>query len=254
MSAKRMLGITVFGVIFIAAVIGVMLFTFFWGYDSDTVQLPETVESAQPPGNAGNAPSNSVEVTTDNVQAVIATIPRPETYSRDVMIESFWNGGRAVYNISATVTGGAASLKSLQPGGVEKNIIIMPDKLYIWENGDRMPHIGSSGSQGDWRKEADEWQMLVTYEDVLALDKAGIIDAGYAEYGNEYCIYVEHRSKHLGNTIKYYISVDYGLVTGAEQYDETGMIIYSMTAGACLIGEADMSAFELPDGSSVSFS
>jgi hypothetical protein len=210
-----------------------------------------TEEAAQPPGDVGNASLRFVAVGPDNVQEVVATLSRPETYSRDIMIESYWeNGGKAVYHISASVTGGVTSLKRLMPGGAEEHIIVTAGTQYIWEKDDKEPRAVPLGPRGDGRRAADRGQMLITYEDVLALSKSDISDAGYTEYGGEICIYVEYRSPLLGHTVRYYISVGLGLVTGAEEYDKAGALVYSMTAGA-LVHEADLSRFELPDGTSV---
>jgi hypothetical protein len=90
--------------------------------------------------------------------------------------------------------------------------------------------------------------MLVTYEDLLELDKELIIDAGYASFNDEYCVYAVYRSPLLNNTGVFYISLDQGLVINAEEYDGSGNLIYSMTAGECVMNKVDPAAFTLPDG------
>ena len=44
------------------------------------------------------------------------------------------------------------------------------------------------------------------------------------------------------------MSIEIGLLTGAEGYDETGALIYLMVTGECVVGEVDQAAFLLPDG------
>ena len=251
MSIKRILGITVFGILFIAAVIGVVLLTSYLRQDNDAVPLPDTTLAPEPSDEPVTDAPGSVEVTTETIQAVVAELSRPDTYSRAITIETFWEGGSAVYNIVASVAEGMTSLRITPPAGGEKRIIITGDKLYIWYTGDSAIYEGVIGSAGDGYRTADEWQMLVTYEDVLQLDKKDIIDAGHAEWGGKDCLYAEHLSPLLGYTRRYYISIEIGLVTGAEEYDENGELVYSMTAGECTPGEADMSAFTLPDGSAL---
>ena len=248
MSQKRIIGITVFGLLFIAAVIGVMLLTSFLGRDSDTIPLPGTPALMESPGETKPDTLNRIEVTRETIQANVSMLSRPDTYSRDVVIETFWEGGQAEYSISINVTDGITSLRILPPVGAEKRIIIAEDTLYIWYRGDKTPFIGAVDSSGDGYRTADEWQMLVTYEEILEFDKKDIVDAGYAEYGDDYCIYAEYRSPLLGYTKKYYVSIDIGLVIGAEEYDETGAVVYTMKSGECIIGEADPTAFTLPDG------
>ena len=248
MSVKRILGITAFGILFIAAVIGAVLLASYLRQDNDAIPLPDTSLPAESSNGTDPDAPGRVEVTTETIQAIVSELSRPDTYSRDTTIEVLWDGGNALYNISVNVTDGMTSLRITPPAGGEKRVIITRDKLYIWYTGDSTLYESSAGSAGDGYRAADEWQMLVTYEDVLQLDKKDIIDAGYTEWGGEYCLYAEYLSPLLGYMRKYYISIELGLVTGAEEYDKTGALVYTMTAGECTLGEADTAAFTLPDG------
>lgn len=254
MSTKRILGITLFGVVFIGVVIGIMLLTSYLRREREIVVLPDVSASVETPGETQPDTLDRIEVTTETIQAVVSTLSRPAVYRRDIAIESFWDAGRAEYSISVSVSGDLTSLRSIPPAGIEKRIIITPDTLYIWYRGDKTPYTGPVSGAGDGNKTADEWQMLVTYEDVIGMDKGNIIDAGYIEYGGEDCVYVEYLSPLLGNKTICYISLELGLVTGAEEYDGTGKRIYAMTAGNCLIGEVDSAAFILPDGTDLGVS
>ena len=248
MSTKRILGITVFGVLFIAAVIGSMFLTSFLRQDVDETKLPDTPAIVDPPGETAQDVLNRVEVTPETIQAVVATLSRPETYSRNITIETFWEGGQAAYDISVSVKNGMTSLRTQPPVGAEKRIIITADTLYIWYRGDRAPYISDIGSAGDGSRTADEWQMLVTYEDLLELDKNIIIEAGNVERQGEDCVYAVFHSPVFGYLTTYYVSIDQGLVTCAEEYNDNGDLVYIMTAGEYIGGEVDPAAFVLPDG------
>jgi len=248
MSYKRILGITAFGILFIVAVIGVMLLTSYLGEEGTTVPLPVTTGPVGNPGETETDALDRVEVTRETVQAVVSTLSRPGTYNREIEIESFWDDGQAVYFIDVAVHDGVTSLRTVPPAGGEKRIIVTADKLYIWYGDDRLPFIGDTGSSGDGYRTADEYQMIATYETILELDIADIIDAGYTEYGGEDCVYVEYLTKKLGYTVRYYVSIELGLITGAEEFDETGALVYRMRAGKCNTGETDPAAFTLPDG------
>jgi len=194
-----------------------------------------------------------VEVTKDTIQLVVSqTLSRPEIYSRDVLIKNFWEDDQvAEYNISISVWNGITSLRTTPPIGLEKRIIITPERLYIWYKDDRAPYIGDLSTSGDGYRTADEWQMLVTYEDLLKLNKEDIIDAGYVEYDNEECVFAVYRSPLLNYTRKFYISLRLGLVICAEEFDVSGKLVYSMTSGECIVNEIDPSAFILPDGTNL---
>ena len=251
MSTKRMLVITALVVIFIAAVVSVMLFFSFSGHDDRSVALPEPQVSPEPPASSSPDMLDRVEVTKDTVQAVVSTLSRPDSYFRSIVVESFWDGGHAVYNIAVSVVGGATALRVSQSAGPDKRILVTQDKLYIWYSGDRAPFVGSASSESDLTRSSDEWQMLVSYEDLLELDTGDIIEAGYVAYGDVYCVYANTRAPLPGYTRKYYIPIGLGLLTDVEEYDESGNMVYSMTTGECVVGEVDASAFILPDGTNI---
>ena len=254
MSTKRLIGITVIGFVLIAAVIGSMLLTTFLGRDDDeAILLPDTALAQERPN--GTSPEQDtpgiVVVTPETIQAVVSTLGRPETYSRVITIMSFWDGGNAEYIVDVSVSSGVTSLRTTPPAGIEKRIIVTQDNLYIWHYGDDYPFVGRPGAVGDGYRTSDEWQMLVTFEDVLNLDINDIIDAGYTVYSGEDCVFVVYNSPLLGYRREYFISLEHGLVIGAREYDERGELVYSMTAGGITIGEVDPAIFTLPDGTQV---
>ena len=253
MSTKRILIISAIGVLFIAVFVGVMLIASYMGRVSTTVQLPETVSAPVIPSEAVTDTLDRVEVNRETVQDVVATLSRPDTYSREVIIELYSESGQAVYNISVNTDGGITSLRVRPSVGEEKRIIITPETLYIWTAGDREPYSNPyyPGVHGDAARTSDEWQMMVSFEDLLAMDAGDIIDAGYIEFGGENCVYAVYLTPLFGYTGKYHISIELGLLTGAEEYDSSGALIYRMTAGECTIGESDAADFALPDGTSV---
>lgn len=243
--------ITIVGLVFIAAMISVLFLYSYFGSGTEPIPLPDIRQVTPPPTADVSEPDTKghVEITRENIRAVISTLKRPDTYSREVLIETFWENGKAEYLIKTDVTNGVTSLHILQPSSLEKRIIVTPDTLYIWYEGDKIPYSGEIGSAGNAYRTADEWQMLVHYEELLVLDQNNIVEAGYEIVDGEDYIFVVCLSPLLGYTKKYYVSIDYGLVTGAGEYDETGALVYRMTTGKCLIGEIDPTSFILPDGS-----
>jgi len=248
MSTKRIVVITILGILLIAAVIGAMLLASYLTRDNSGVELPSVNAPENRPGDAEPDEAEIIEVSRDTVQAVIATLYRPPVYSREVVIERFWDGGKTNDIIDVYVDGGITSLLSAVSSGAEKNIIVTADSLYIWYSGDREFFTGALESAGDEYRTADEWQMLVTFEDILGLNKNDIISAGYTEHEGELCVYAKYLSPLFGYTRTYYISLEIGLVITATEHDKDGTLIYRMTAGECLIGEANPLMFILPDG------
>ena len=251
MSTKRILGIAAFGALFIAAAITVMLFFSYPARDSTMVPLPDVSAASEAPGEAPQDTLNRVDVTSETIQSVVSELSRPPVYMREVIAEIYWEGGHALFNISVSVANEITALRVSPSVGAEKRIIVTGDEFYIWYAGDKVPYKGSAGAPGFTAADSDEWQMLVRYEDLLELDRADIIEAGYVEFNGDLCVFARYLSPLLGYTRLYYIPTELGLVTGAEEYDSSGKLVYSMSAGECIIGEVDESAFTLPDGTSV---
>jgi len=250
MSTKRILGIVIAGMLFIAAIIGVMYLATFPRRDNEIAVLPTpaAATSSEPPDETGSDTLDRVEVTRETVQDVVSTLSRPQAYSREVTVTTYWNGGSAEYQIAVSVANGITSLSTQPPSGAEKRVIVTVDTLYIWYRGDKVPYVGNISSAGGDLNAADEWQMIITYEDLLSLEQNSILDAGYVERGGEDCIYAVYYSPKLGYTRMYYVSIDLGLVVSAEEFDETGALIYEMISGDCDIGDVDIAEFTLPDG------
>jgi len=248
MSTKRIIGIMAFGGLLIVAVVVVMLVTLLFRRDIDAVGLPVSTPSLEAPGETQPDALDRVEVTRETIQHVVAELNRPDNYRRDIIIESYWDGGHNIQIFSVSVSDGVTSLLTQPSPGVEKRIVVTADTQYIWYRGDRTPFASPIGTSGDGIRTADEWQMMITYEDLLNLDVSDIIEAGFTEYGGQHCVYAVYLSPLLGHTMRYYVSVDLGLVIGAEEFDVTSTLIYAMRAGECIVGGADPAAFILPDG------
>ncbi len=232
----------------------VALFLFF-SYSSEhtvEVSLPPPVatgDANNPSGSnsSGNSWITSLKVTPENVQAVVSTLKRPESFSQDIVIESFWSDDKSKYEVSTWSKKGAVrtSLKALK-SKYKKETIVTQDKLYLWYDGESSYFTGKPGDE----IAADDYQMIPTYEDVLSINKTDILEAGFEKKNDEPCIFVRAHTGELGYIDIYYISVSTGLLFAAETYDgET--LIYSMAAANVSLNMPPDDKFVLPDGKSV---
>jgi hypothetical protein len=249
MSSKRVRLIFLTGIILIALIIGTSVLINAFLQDTHQIPLPETSAYASESDGTGAAASNGLKhvlITTDNVQTVIATMKRQTSYSRHVKVESVNTTGSAVYEINSSVYNDTAALK-VSNAGINENILVTPDTLYIWYDGDKSPYERPINSFGDEKNTSDEYQKMMSYEDVLKIDKSSIKAADYMEHYDENCIYVQYADEPLGYITDCYISVDSGLLIGAEQYDGN-TLIYRMTTSDYKPGAPDLSVFTLPNG------
>jgi hypothetical protein len=234
-----MFEITVAGLIFATAVICVA-FLLLGSRDAQIViPLPtaaatDAVVTAGAPGGA-----EAIAVTKTTVQNVIATLARPNVYSRDIMVERFWNGGNAVSNFNVAIFNKSALLKTTS-GGTEKNVIVTENATYIWYAGDREPFVYSGEAS------SDEFSMILTYEDILSLDKSEILDAAFVTTNGVPEISVMYATGELGYVTECRVSVELGLLVEAEVYDGD-TLIYRMSASEANLDEPT-AQFRLPNG------
>lgn len=252
MSAKRVRLITLIGIIMMTLVIGIsIILTYALGSLRED-PLPDTQTTVSAGTETADATAGDglerVEVTTDTVQDVIASLKRAETYSRYIKIENFFTRGStvasAVYEIEVSVIGKASAVK-ISSANINKNIIITDASLYIWFDGDTTTYNGVPGNLEDNSRTADEYQMIMKYEDILEQEQSTIILAEYTKYEGQSCIYVEYIAGLLKYTTKCYISVENGLLVGAEQYDGT-TLVYRMTTSGYSAERPAQTAFDLP--------
>ena len=220
-----------------AAVIAFALFFMGRSVETTPVTLPSPGQSSA--AETSMPGPERVELTGENVTAVLAELTRAESYSGSVTIEDFWDGGSASTQLQVWVSNGRTRVRG-ERGGSPRNILVSEGTLYIWY--DNVSGVFS----GPWEGSGDEWLRALSYEDVLSLPPEQITGAGYAQLSGEECVYVDYTGGLLGYTYRVYVSVSNGLLMGAEKYDG-GSLIYRMFAEYEL-SVPDESLFVPPEG------
>lgn len=203
--------------------------------------LTDAPPSASPQGDY--AP---LEVRTDTVQQVIATLDRPESYARTVTVETQSEGDAfGVLTAKVTVDGGWTQVDAALPDGRVAHSIVGDGSRYVWY-GDETAYRQYAADDHS----ADLSQRLPTYEDVLAADPAHIAAAGYQSVEGLPCIYVAVREPELGYVESYWVSVDTGLLVYAIS-EENGNLFYRMSSYTVETPVSPGTTFTLPDGAVV---
>ncbi|MEG1578024.1 MAG: hypothetical protein RRY64_00060 [Oscillospiraceae bacterium] len=211
------------------------------------VSLPDMsampTQSSAPSGGAPLGDYVKVEVTADTVQSVIVTLTRPESYSRQVLTETF-GSGTAVGTVNADVIadGGWTQVTSVLEDGQVEHSLIGESDIYLWYNRNRQVQRYRADSSS-----ADLAQHIPTYEDVLALEKTSITATGYEERGGVACIYVETYMDELDQYERYWVSVNTGLLVSSETVKDE-RLVYRMTAYEVVVPAVPGTVFALPDG------
>ena len=213
-----------------------------------SIQLPE--EPTAPGETAGDASAEDerltvVSVTPETVQAAIATLSRPEVYRRQLSVQQFWSGGDGTVETTDTVkapwTGADRTLADVRV----RHTLTDGETTYIWYDRETAVYTAPAGDIT-----ADVEQSIPTYEDILDLPAARIAAADYQVISGVNCIYVETTADDAGYVLRYWVSLDSGLLVAAEKLLEEETV-YRMWQTSEEFSPVIDREFTLPDGTDV---
>ena len=183
-----------------------------------------------------------IAVTPETVQAAIATLDRPEQYSRVIRVEQFWGGGSGSFDTSVTVSGRWTRTDRVLADSQTRHTITDGETTYIWYGTDSEVFTGPAGDIT-----ADDEQTIPTYEDILALPAESFTAADYRTASGVNCIYAETAEDAYGYVQRYWVSVDTGLLVASERLLD-GETIYRMASLTADLSTPSADRFILPDG------
>ncbi|MBQ8801745.1 MAG: hypothetical protein IJZ52_05630 [Clostridium sp.] len=247
MEQKNRLVFTIAVILLIFSALLVSFGRILFQLDTPEVALPsvDLSQSGDGPGNQHDpaGAEQTVSVTPQTVQSVIATLARTDSYYRELTIEQFWPGGSSTSTVQTWVDQQLCHSYQRLPNGAGRHDFIAGDTLYYWYDGSSLFESAPADEYS-----ADLAQRLPTYETVLELDSAAITDAGYELKNALPCIYVEAAGEDDSSLSRYWVSVDSGLLVCAELSRE-GEVFYRVTAADTMQSPCPVSApFQLPDG------
>lgn len=211
-----------------------------------TLPLPQSsAEESQGNAEANRDALSVIEITPETVQAAIEALRRPASYRRTITVEQFWSGGSGEWSVTAYVKGGWSRSDRMMPDHRTRHTVTNGETTYIWYNSENEVYTAAAGEIT-----ADNDQAIPTYEDILSLTAEGIALADYRDLSGVNCIYTETAENDRGYSLRYWVSVDTGLLVSAEKLQE-GEVIYRMTALTLDAVEPTNADFTLPDGTNL---
>lgn len=213
-----------------------------------SIQLPE--EPTAPGETAGDASAEDerltvVSVTPETVQAAIATLSRPEVYRRQLSVQQFWSGGDGTVETTVTVKAPWTRADRTLADGRVRHTLTDGETTYIWYDRETAVYTAPAGDIT-----ADVEQSIPTYEDILDLPAARIAAADYQVISGVNCIYVETTADDAGYVLRYWVSLDSGLLVAAEKLLEEETV-YRMWQTSEEFSPVIDREFTLPDGTDV---
>ena len=209
------------------------------------VVLPSSSSSPAKPSDSSGPEQTyqRVEVAPQTVTGVVATLSRPTSYYRELMVETFWEGGSSSSQVQVWADGGWSHSRQALPSGVVRHDLTDGGELYYWYEGSQQYERAPADE-----KSSDLAQHIPTYETVLELDPDEILAAGYENRGDLPCVLIEVQRSHSHQLQRFWVSVDNGLLVSAET-EVNGSLIYRMTAYSPIQTPCPSDgSFALPDG------
>lgn len=232
----------------IALIVGAMFTSFGRGLfvlNTPRVTLPKT--GSDQSGGGGSSSSHqtfeTLEVTPQTVQSVIATLSRTDSCYRELTVERFWTGGSSTAQIRVWTDGGWSKVRRVVGNGSVRWDMVGPEEGWFWYEGGR-----SYVSVPTDELAADLAQQIPTYETILALPPESITDAGYEERGGVACIYVQSEQPEEDYVRRWWVNIQSGLLISAET-EKAGELVYRMMAYSAIQSPCPSTTeFALPDG------
>lgn len=205
-------------------------------------EMPPPGQTTGDAAGTDNA-TGQVAITPETVQIAIETLQRPVTYRRNVAVEQFWSGGSQALNTTVSVSGNFTRTDRTLIDGRVRHAITGDGRTYIWYNEETELFSGPSAGIT-----ADDEQSIPTYEAILNLPTESIAKADYRALSDGVnCIYVETETDAQGYLLRYWVSVDSGLLAAAER-EKDGKTVYRMASLAVDTMQPTAADFTLPDG------
>ena len=185
--------------------------------------------SEEPPASGSSGPEAAdqywqVDVTPETVQSIVATLIRPDSYYRELTVETLWSGGSFSSSVQYWQDRAWSHTRQDLASGAVRHDLAGPEEAYYWYEGSS----AWNALPADERSH-DLAQHIPTYETVLDLDP-------------------DFQGEDSASVERYWISTDNGLLVSAER-EINGELVYRMTAyGQVQIPCPATASFALPDG------
>lgn len=234
--------------IIIAFVLIVVVFYLSGSSTDSPIILPDNIsDQTQKPNDEISKPDNFLQVTSENVQDVVATMHRPVSYHQ-VCSVTITQGERTISQVVDIWVDGNLLRADVSSDTGTASVLTDGRTAYLWHSDEE----GYSSVVLNDTVSVDDMLGLPTYELLLDANPAALLEASYLllPEENTQCIYVSASSQESLSEA-YWIDISSGLLYRAV-FSSDGTIIYEMQQTAlerlATGDEAFSDCFLLPDG------
>ena len=181
-------------------------------------------------------------VNVSNVQAVIASLRRPENYQNQSELTYFYRDTQHTVKNQLWKLGSCIRTCQLaEDGSYAENALLTDDWVYLWSGDSAYARFARQAQDGDL------YSRTPTYEDLLQLNRTDILSVEVRDVDGRMCISVTSMDPMTGEQENWCILVENGLLLYADgTLDGVPTYAYRMTE--LQLERPDETLFLLPDG------
>ena len=215
--------------------------------DSYTITLPgqgsAVIDTSLEIGESNRNQMQIISVDTNNIQAVIASLQRPEQYQCQMEMTYFYKGTQTVLKSQLWKDGDLVRIsQQTAEEQTSQQVLLTREWAYLW---------GEDGAYSRFvrqENDLDLYSRTPSYEDLVTMPREQLLVGEVREMDGQLCLYAETRDDMTGETEQWYVLVENGLLLYAAGSLE-GVNTYASRMTGLQLALDDTAAFTLPDGS-----
>lgn len=183
----------------------------------------------------------AVRIDRTNIQAVLASLSRPESYSLESNTVYYYRESTTTLTSRMWSADGCVRIAQQEPDGTDRQLLLTESWIYLWS--------GEETPARFFRQEGDEalYRRAPSYQDLLALPTDAILEGGTVQREEGLCLYARSLDELTGESEEWYVLAENGLLLEAQGTLE-GRPTYQYRLTALSQEPPEDAVFLLPDG------
>ena len=212
---KRSLAALVAAVVVIAVGILIsLLFSTSGTEDAYVISLPSQGSAVIDPsyelGQSNRDQLQIISVDKNNIQAVVASLKRPEAYSCRIATTYYYRNSNTTLVSNLWKQDSTVRISQLNAAGEETEQVLLTDRAaYLWGAGENTFTRFNRQDQ-----DIDLYSRAPSYENLLLLSSDQILEGSILELDGHLCLYAKTEDVVTGEVEQWYILVENGLLLG----------------------------------------
>lgn len=241
----RTLGIVTAAVLLVSGLLLAAVLSNIRGGRRSTITLPDGPLPVPPEQEGPPVEDLFVEVERENIQSILASMRRPESYHQILTVTRCWHGGSSSRTVELYRSGELA-FAAITGEGRDRSLLTDGQTVWLWYAGDQQVRTLSPDPSVTF----DDLTGIPTYETVSSLPADSIAEAGFVTLDGASCLYVSARDG--ASEERYWVDASTRLLCRADAL-EGDQLTYQLRQGLWEIPDEGtlQTIFRLPDGTAI---